>query len=266
MSLALCIPLAAHAELTAPQMKSAKADIASGKIPKLELNCPSVAIPSSVIRSQAGLDKMNVSLKAREACVQEIRNITFEPNLRTLVQIKFPKASEAQTVELTGNLVVATQSIRSKVLEDLRSVQLNAINMGRPFVLRTQLVNLFVEEAETCDVPEAKEWTSVSQAKTYLRNSEEHDACLQKVNSISARLDGPKFVAKNFAGESDIMRGQMLLDLPDIQNEIRDKLGNMHRQTLEPRIRAQRYVDTNGRTDKPYYKGGYVNEADDKDE
>lgn len=263
----LVTTLPAHADLSAPQMNAAGALIAAGKLPKLDLDCPSVAIPSSVIRTQADLDKMNVSLKAREACVQTIRDTTFEPNLRTLVQIKYPKASEAQVAELTGQLVVAVKPVREKVLDDLRSVQMNAINMGRPFVLRSQIQDMFLDEASKCKPPaRPDEWGSVSRAKSFLTSFEPFDACLDKVIGVAGSLDEKKFVEKVLAKESDLMKGQILLDFPRIQRDIVNALREQYRNTLNDRIRAKRYIDTNGRTDQPYYKGGLVNEEDDKDE
>lgn len=235
----------AHAQLSEAQMQAARAFIAAQKfvVPDLKTQCLAIAPPQGIVRTQAALDKLSEQIDAANACAQEIRTMTYEPNLRSMLETAYPKASGAQTSELTALAVETVDPIRKKTVVELESNKNNAYALAAPFMARQKIEDAFRKEADRCDEPPPRTFASVVAAQIFLEGYRLFEVCLTRLTKNVRAIQPRIFVEQHFASSDDAVRTYLLQELPAIQDSIVKQ--HAHRLALSrtPRAIAQAYYD-----------------------
>ncbi len=235
----------AHAQLSEAQMQAARAFIAAQKfvVPDLKTQCLAIALPQGIVRTQAALDKLSEQIDTANACAQEIRTMTYEPNLRSMLETAYPKASGAQTSELTALAVETVDPIRTKVAADLKNNKNSAYALAGPFMAKQKIEVAFKKEADQCNEPAQRTFASIVAAEIFLEGYRLFEVCLNRLTQKVRAIQPNNFVVQHFASSDDAVRTYLLQELPAIQDSIVKQ--HAHRLALSrtPRAIAQAYYD-----------------------
>ncbi len=236
---------AAHAELTASQMKSAHARIEKGNLIEVQLDCPSGFIPEQVMTKEQ-FSTLEQSFTAYEACFQNILDHTYRPNIVSLLKIEYPLASASQHDELLQAVQRAVAPIRASKKEAFLQVRAKAQLVARPFVLKQQLIEAFSQE---CNEPPMWETLrSVAQAKQWISSVRAYHECLGELTGQVNRQNAHEFVAKNFGNEPESVRARLVYEFPTTQKEISERLMRWDRELSYKFSQANNYINSNGKT------------------
>ncbi len=226
-------------------MQAARTFIAAEKfvIPDLKTQCLAIALPQGIIRTKDALDKLSKQIDAANACAQEIRTMTYEPNLRSMLETAYPKASGSQTSELTALAMDTVEPIRKKVTAELESSKNSAYALAGPFMARLQIEDAFKKEADRCEEPPPRTFASIVAAQIFLEGYRLFEVCLNRLTTNVRAIQPRVFVEQHFASSDDAVRTYLLQELPAIQDSIIKQ--HAHRLALSrtPRAIAQAYYD-----------------------
>lgn len=243
--LGLIVVSSAQAQLTAPQMQAARAFITAEKfvVPDLKTDCLDLVLPSGIVRTQKELDALSKQIDAKNECVQDIRNMTFEPNVRSMLETAYPKANGAQTSELTALALDVLTPIRQKAIQTVENKKVQAYELAYPFMAKQQVEAAFEKEANRCDEPPARTFASVIAAQIFLEGYRKFEICLNDLTKNVRALKPKAFVEQHYASSSDAVRTFLLQELPAMQDSIVKQ--HAHRLALSrtPRAIAQAYYD-----------------------
>lgn len=235
----------AHAQLTAPQMQAARTFITAEKfvIPDLKTDCLAFVLPSGIVRTQKELDALSKQIDAKNECVQDIRNMTFEPNVRSMLETAYPKASGTQTSELTALALEVLTPVRQKAIQTVENKKVQAYELAYPFMAKLKVQEAFEKEANRCDEPPARTFASTIAAQIFLEGYRKFEICLNDLTKNVRALKPKAFVEQHFASSDDAVRTFLLQELPAMQDSIVKQ--HAHRLALSrtPRAIAQAYYD-----------------------
>ena len=245
LAAALVLSAPAYAQLTPAQMQAARTFITTEKfvVPELKTQCLDVTLPTGIVRTQDALEALSDQIEEKTKCVGEIRTMTYEPNLRSMLETAYPEASGSQTSELTALAVDTMAPIRKKVMDDLQRTKSSAYALAGPFMARLEIEKAFDKEAERCDEPPPRTFASVVAAQIFLEGYRLFEVCLNQLSQKARSIKPSAFVAQHFASSDNAVRTYLLQELPSIQDAIVKQ--HTHRLALSrtPRAIAQAYYD-----------------------
>lgn len=243
--------LSANAQLTSAQMEAARAFITNEKfvIPHLKFECLRLRVPTTMLQTQEELEKLHEQLQVKSDCVGEIRTMTYEPNLRSMLETEFPKATGSQTSELTTLAMETMEPIRKRVTEDLQSTRARAMQVAGPFLARLKVEKAFQKEADACNEPPPRTFSSTVASEIYLEGYRLFEKCLNRWQAKLENFNDKAFVNGVFGDEPEAVRSYVLAELPGMKE--RAIKSYVHRLALSrtPRAIAQAYHDAHKNDD-----------------